>query len=310
MLFLMVTFLFSSWTYATTTEILCGNTNPSSSLISKLAKNGKYEWCMSGVCEENSKTFERTKCVKHLGEDQPHENSFSVSHSETHREPNSLSLKSYAGFYRLYPEDSCYEECRPEEKKNFLGISKQKLGLDKEQCARCMIKLPPHNPESYEVVGHGVTVHKGQQCFSLCRLPGGPYLDHRPYSTECLNCIGVQGVKPIFEYLVNKSGECFELRDGRYQGASKVPESFCKSGPFVYSTHYKKSSKFAMSTLIFGEPQKCYEVDDKSDGKYYTRQVQSNFCDNETIDDSQRGTNKDSTPSLNSSRPASRARSN
>jgi len=312
MLFFLSILLSSTLAFSVTTvENLCGNSNPKSLVTSPLAKQSKYEWCFGGVCEENGKTFEREKCVKQMseGEDIYHENSMIVSHSELHREPNRLSSKSYAGFYRLYSGDACFEECRPEEK-SFLGINTgKKLGLEKEECIKCMIKLPPTNPDSFEVKGHGVTVYQGQKCHTLCRLPSGPYTDDRPYSEECLNCIGQMGIKPKTEHLMTKDGSCFEFRDGRYRGVSQVPERFCHEDPDVYSTYYTKTSKFSAASLFFKKPQDCLEVDAKSGGNYYKRIVDMINCDPEAANDNERANQKE-TPSSAPKENTSGARRN
>lgn len=312
MLFFLSLLLFSSVSLASDVEILCGNTNEGSQVLSSMDKVSKYRWCMIGVCEENSKKFEREKCVRYIDEDNPAENAFLVSHSEVHRDTNLYASKGKAGFYRLYPGDSCFEECRPFEKKTFLGLgSSKKLGLENKKCAQCLMKLPVvDDSDSYEVVGHGVKVYKGQKCHGLCRLPEGPYLDYRPYSSECLNCIGVEGIKPVFEYLIDMSGNCYELREGAYQGVSKVPEMFCKENTKIHGTYYKKASKFSMATLIFKEEPKCSEVDTKSNGKYFNRQVDTKFCDPDHVNDDQRGNSKDSSSPAATRNSSSGARRN
>lgn len=292
---------------AQTVEDLCGNKNPNSMVTSGLEKDSKYEWCFGGVCEENSTTYERKKCVKQIQHGEGYENTFMVGFDEVHSKPGSVSYKGYGAFYRLYPGDACFEECRPAAKQ-FLGMTTgKKLGIEKQECVKCMIKLPTQDPESYEVVGHGVTVYKGQKCYYQCRLPSGPYLDHRPYSNDCLTCIGSMGLKPFFEYLQNFKGECFEIRDDHpYKGVSKVSENFCKNKEkVVHGTYFMKSSKYSVDYLIFGRPQQCFEVDDMSGGDYYKNLVGMDKCD-PTYNDSQRGVTEKS--SLAPSRQQSKSK--
>ena len=303
---------FSTFLQAETSVLnLCGHSGPQNTVTSPLTKQGKNEWCFTGVCAENGKNFEKQKCLKQIEENgELHENAFAVSYREFHSEPGVSSNKGYASFYRLYPGDSCFEQCRPEGKK-FLGMNTgKKLGIEKEECVKCMIKLPVKTEESYEVKGPNVTVYQGQKCFELCRLPMGDYLDHRPYSNECLSCVGTAGFKPKTEHLQNKAGECFEFRDGQYQGVSKVPEWLCKEDANLYFTYYSKSSKFAVGTLFFKQPQKCYEMDEKSRGDYYNRQIAMTYCDNESVDSSQRGSRKESPASSRASSTSPSVRKN
>lgn len=292
-MFFLIGLFFSTFIGAQTVEDLCGNTNPNSMLTTPLAKISKFKWCFGGVCEENSITFERNKCVKQIrdSKDDPKENEFMVSFDEVHSKPGSVSYKSYGAFYRLYPGDSCFDECRPVSKQ-FMGMTTgKKLGVDKEECTKCMLKLPVKEAESFVVEGHGVTVYKGQKCYALCRLPAGPFLDHRPYSSECLTCIGAMGIKPMVEHLVNKAGECFELREGNYRGVSKVPEHICENIK-AYETYYTLSSKYTLDSLIFGKPQLCLEVDNKTGGKYYQKLANMSHCDPDYVDNSDRGNTK------------------
>lgn len=175
----------------------------------------------------------------------------------------------------------------------------KKVGIEKDQCVKCMINQSVSENESYEVVGHNVTVYKGQQCYSLCRLPAGDYLDHRPYSSQCLSCIGAMGIKPVFEHLINMDGACFELREQPHRGSRAVPEQFCANKDGIYGTYFKKTSKFTFDSLVFGKPQECLEVDDKSGGNYYTRNVSMEECEPRT-NDSGRGSNDKSSSSSSS----------
>lgn len=301
MFFFMTLLMLINASFASVSD-LCGNTNSKSNVTSPLAQNRANEWCISGVCENNGKVFKRDKCVKQLSDgEEPYENGIALSYDEEHRDEKSLTMKSYAQNYHLYPDDSCYQECRPE-KKSFLGISTgTRLGAQKDECVRCMIKLNPSKEAfaSFEVKGHGVTVYEGQKCYYACRLPAGPYLDHRPYSSECLTCIGAMGLKPELEHLMNQAGECFEIRED-FQGASKVPEKFCKESFNKYMTHYEKSSKYSVDYIVMKRPQTCYEVDGKSDGKIYRKKVDMSLCDGKSINDSERSATKD--------RPSSQAK--
>lgn len=294
MFFLMTLLILTYSSFASVMD-LCGNANPGSSVISDLAEKRSGEWCMSGHCENEGKVFQREKCVRQLSDGtEPYENGIGLFFDEEHRDVKSLTMKSYVQNYHLYPEDSCYLECRPE-KKSFLGVSTgTRLGAQKDQCVRCMIKLNPIKEAfaSFEVKGHGVTVYEGQKCYYACRLPAGPYLDHRPYSSECLTCIGAMGLKPELEHLVNQAGECFEIRED-FQGANKVPEKFCKESFNKYTTHYEKSSKYSVDYIVMKRPQTCYEIDGKTNGKIYRKKVDISNCDGKSINDSERGTVKE-----------------
>lgn len=282
MLFLLLTIL-SSFTLkasAESAQYLCDNSNKGSMITSPLERADKSKWCLMGTCEMGKETINRELCIKQIAE-----NSFSLNQRDFYKNDNASGVRgSVLRRFALYAGDACFEECRPESKKKF--------GVEKKSCVQCLLKQPKTEPDSFEVVGHGVTLQKGQKCYYACKLPEGHYSETRSYSTVCLQCIK-PGFRKENHYLIDSYGKCYEFIEGEFNKVYGVPMKLCQEASSLHGTVFKKGSSYDIKVMLFGKKPACIEVDDFSFGGYLSRETLDSRCDDSAVNEDERSKMKE-----------------
>lgn len=269
-------------------------------IVKPLERVGKEEWCLLAVCNNNKETVERQVCVSQDGKKEsdvdPYK--FKITQRDLYSTPGaSGSRGSLLGSIEIYKTDACFDICKPEEKKTAFS-GKAIFGRDKPACLECIIKRPREG-DTYELLGKGITVYKGQQCYYKCK-PVGRENDMPVYSQQCLDCVGSgsgsqKGGKPLAAkiYIISDGKVCFEIIEGEYGKVWNVPMELCKKADKVYGTVYKRASSYNVKTLLWGEKPACMELDDFSYGGYLKREVMDYRCPDVNVKDDDRSTGKD-----------------
>lgn len=294
---------------------ICGSQHAENRITSAFEQTGEYEWCITARCIVSDGVSGRAKCVSHATSDGKKKefvaNTLKVVQRDSVKGDNFSGSRSKGHTHIIHKDAPCFNECRPEGfESGMFGKKSPKLGLAKAACAQCAINLSLSLPESFQV--RGKTYYLGQKCYYDCRVSPGEFREDEAYSSQCLNCIGEgQGLKPQIEYLITKNGGCWELTEGeRKKYATKIPDHICRDQKSVYSTYYYRTNPYNLGTLFFNEPQACYEVDEKTDGKHYKRTVDMSLCDPSMINDSERGTVKESSSGSSKTKTKSGAKRN
>ena len=275
----------SSWDINT----VCESQNAENKIISPLSQRGKNEWCMTAKCQFGDGSSDSTLCVSHPDNDNKKNKFFSnalsvrLEHVVQGKESSSRRGKILMT-HMLQNGGACFDECRPGVREKPINKDRTIYGLESPACVSCVSNLPIVKPEVVEIIGHNVKLYKGQKCFHECVIGLGDYTEGDPYKYTCLKCIGAKlafgDTKPVIEYLVTKSGDCWEMSLGNYEKkhAIQVDKAVCSAQSDVFYTYYFQTPAWSYDTLVLKKPQECLEMDEKSKGKYYKMPVSMDKC--------------------------------
>lgn len=279
---------------------VCKDKMEGNRIAKPLEKVGKTKWCMQVVCNSAKEQVDREVCVSQptAKDEELNPYKFTLTQQDHYSKPGaSGSRGTLLGTVELFKPDACFESCKPQQQK-VLFSHKTVSAIESPACLECLIKQP-RDSDKYELLGKGITLYKGQQCYYKCK-PVGRENDMPIYSQECLDCAGSSspqksGGKPVAAkfYLIDGFNTCFEVIDGEYGKAWKVPMELCKKANKVYGTIFKRGSSYTVKTLFWGEEPKCIEMDDLSYGGYLKREVMDHNCDDKNVKDGDRSSGKD-----------------
>lgn len=264
---------------------LCEGSSPQNKLVSNW-KESDDGFCAEVFCRDGEREIQRKKCFSHKSKEEP--NTVWETYSDTVKAPDSYGYHGYANDRRLYPGESCYDECAPVKKK-ILGIRvKDEFGLNRESCRSCFANLKTNKRDSdYFIPEVNMTMYSGMKCYSLCRLPKGEFKNSRDYSPECQSCVGMNGLMPEkFDYLVNQENSCWEVE--KMEKIRAVPHHICQGKENLITTRYSSGSAYTFKTIFMKKEPECHEIDDVTAGKLYDRLVDPSHCRTENIVDTDR----------------------
>lgn len=278
---------------------VCQDKMEGNRIVKPLERVGKGKWCLQAVCNNTKEQIDREVCVSQAtGKDDVNPYQFQLTQRDHYSRPGaSGSRSSLLGTVEIFKPDACFEICKPEEQKSLFS-SKKVSGIEKPACLECLIKQP-RDSDIYELLGKGITIYKGQQCYYQCK-PVGRENDMPIYSQKCLDCAGSGGSQksggaPKAEkfYLIDSVNVCYEIIDGEYNRLWKVPMELCKKAKKVYGTVFKRGSSYTVKTIFWGEKPLCMEIDDLSFGGYMNRETSDHNCPDKNVKDGERSSGKD-----------------
>lgn len=302
MVLMIIASLFSLHVQASGLSIndVCEDKREGNRIVKPLEKVEKSKWCLKAVCNNSKEQVDRELCVSQAAgkpeEINPYQ--FTLTKRDLYSGAGSSGSRgSLLGTIELFKPDACFEVCKPEQQKTLFS-QKTVTGLERPACLECLIKRPRES-ETYELIGKGVTLYKGQKCYYKCK-PVGRENDMPVYSQDCLDCAGLgssqkSGGQPLPEkfYILDQKKTCYEVFDGQYEHVWPVPIILCQKAKKVYGTFYEKESGYSIKGLLFGEEPRCMEYDDLTYGKYIKREVLSSRCPDSNVRDSERSSGKD-----------------
>lgn len=278
----------SAWSQSSDQEFverLCEGSSPENKLVSNWRKSDDG-FCAEVFCKDGEREIQRKKCFVHKSKEEP--NTIWETYNDTIKAPNSYGIKGFGYDRRLYPGESCFNECTPV-KKSILGIRiKDEFGLERESCRSCFANLKINKRDSnYFIPEVNMTMYSGMKCYSLCRLPKGEFKKSRDYSPECQSCVGMNGLMPEkFDYLVNQDNSCWEVE--KMETIRAVPHHICKDKENLLTTSYKSGSAYTFKTIFMKNEPECHEIDEETAGELYDRLVDPSHCRTENIVDTDR----------------------
>lgn len=302
MVLMIIASLFSFTVQATglTINDVCEEKREGNRIAKPFEKTGKGKWCLQAVCNNSKEQVDREFCITQATgkpeEINPYQ--FTLTQRDLYTGGGSSGSRgSMIGKVEIFKPDACFEICKPEQQKALFS-HKTVSGIEKPACLECLVKRPREG-ETYELLGKGVTLYKGQQCYYKCK-PVGRENDMPVYSQECLDCAGLgnsqkSGGQPLPEkfYILDQKKTCYEVFDGQYQHVWPVPIVLCQKAKKVYGTFYEKESGYSIKTLVFGEEPRCMEYDDLTYGRYIKREVLPSRCQGSNVRDDERSSGKD-----------------
>ena len=302
MVLMIIASLFSFHVQASglTINDVCEDKMEGNRIAKPLEKTGKGKWCLQAICNNSKEQVDREFCVSQAT-GKPEEINpyiFTLTQKDYFTGATSSGLRgSLIGTVEIFKTDACFEICKPEQQKALFS-HKTVSGIEKPACLECLIKRPREG-DTYELIGKGITLYKGQQCYYKCK-PVGRENDMPVYSQQCLDCAGgsssqKSGGKPVAAkfYIIDGFNTCFEVVDGEYGKVWKVPMELCKKANKVYGTIFKRGSSYTVKTLFWGEKPQCMEMDDLSFGGYLKREVMDHHCEDANVKDGDRSSGKD-----------------
>lgn len=268
---------------------ICEGQHAENRITSPLTQRGSAKWCMTAKCQLSDGASDSTLCISHPDNDNKKNKFFTnalsikLEHIVQGKESD-LNRGKILMTHMLQNGGACFNECRPGVREKAINKDFTIYGLENPACASCVSNLPIVKPETVEIIGHNVKLYKGQKCFHDCVISFGDYTEGDPYNYTCLKCIGAGlafgDKKPVIEYLVTKSGDCWEMSLGNYdkKHAIQVDKAVCSAQSDVYYTYYFLTPAWSFDTLVLKKPQECVEMDEKSKGKFYKMPVSMDKC--------------------------------
>lgn len=252
------------------------------------SQSERKQLCTTYSCEKNGIRNVRKRCFLQG----IHPNTIELHIKDDTSNADSRTFSSTFREIVISPTDSCFNQCKPR-KLTLLGAKTgERSGLARNACQECfkgrldekrigVINLPQANKKLYS----------GMNCYEKCQAPKGEFQSVHTYSEECQSCVGFSGKKGMrFKYLITKDGECFEY-DPENQRSS-VPLHLCDSSLNPTKTKYHEDDEFSFQSFLFGMDPDCFEVDEKSMGGLYKKEVSKTFCDPDSVFDGKRKSGK------------------
>lgn len=267
----------------------CDESSHFKELVSPWDYSKKEGICIEIKCATDETRMERKRCFKEGN----HPNTIALHIDDRTWGPDS---NGYHGTFQeivLVPGEKCFEECRPVERRTFGIKRKDQYGIDRESCRQCFAQRSELTREEiYYIPEVEKTLYKGMKCHHLCQFEKGEFSDKREFSVDCQKCVGMNGHEPeTFQYLLNKKGTCYEVDSDDKRRS--LAQRFCQGEDAPILTQYEDGSSFSFQVYFLGRDPKCYEVDEKTGGRIYKREVSGDHCQEEAVDDSERGSGKD-----------------
>lgn len=286
----MKTFFFSafilfnaSWANAADfAQELCGEEYTTATPVKDWYGDEK-NFCRKAYCKNDVVEVDRERCVK-PSKDQ--ENIIMIVTEDQVKGHDVMGYKGKADFVYIEDGDMCFEACKPAEEKKLFG-KKIVSGLSRKSCVECFKNRKGNYENSFEYKEVGKRLFPNQKCYFACRDPKGPIVTSRKLTTECEQCVGLNGHPgEYFQHLVDKDGQCYEIDSNNRRWS--VPYFFCGKNKNIMTTTFEFASSYTVRTLLFKEKPQCKEIDVQTGGQIFSRVVGSSFCESENKNNSDR----------------------
>lgn len=277
-----------------TARVICGK----DAAFARLKEDWKFNkkensYCASAHCPYPDGSMWREQCIKR-SEHHTQENQITISHRDHYQSSQKSGVSSRVAYELINKDDACFETCKPEAKdKKIL------YGIDRKSCVECLKqKTAAELTDTLNYPELEKPIVSGTKCYSLCADKPGPFSAVRVLSVDCLSC-----VKERFYFIVTKSGACMEVdRDKRMR---MVDKNLCQAPNELEFTAYQFKKSFWQS--LAGDKGDCNEVDIATGGEIFSRLVESEYCDDKAVNNTDRNSVDDKPKPTPASSPKSQA---